>query len=71
MYSDDNLRYRCKLIKALGQVDSYIELAEMIEIKRKSFYNWLRGEYNLSNSKKILLNNILDDLWIDDINLYT
>lgn len=70
MLTDEYLRNRCKLIKAIGQVESYIELAEMIDIKRKSFYNWLRGEYDLSNSKKTLLNDILNDLWIDDINLY-
>jgi hypothetical protein len=70
MLTDEYLRNRCKLIKAIGQVESYIELAEMIDIKRKSFYNWLRGEYDLSNSKKTLLKDILDDLWIDDINLY-
>ena len=70
MLTDEYLRNRCKLIEAIGQVESYIELAEMIDIKRKSFYNWLRGEYDLSNSKKTLLKDILDDLWIDDINLY-
>lgn len=64
MDRNSELRQKVRLLKALGQINAYVELAEIIGIKSKSFYNWLRGEYNLSEDKEILLREIVGDLWI-------
>ena len=70
MYTDDYLRNKVKLMKALGTIGNYIEIAELIDVKKKSFYNWLRGEYSFGDKKRQLLSRVIDDMWIDDINLY-
>lgn len=64
MNKNDKLRQSVKLLKAIGQIDSYIEIAEMIGIKNKSMYNWLRGEYQLGTEKLMILEAIVSDLWI-------
>ena len=38
----DNLRKRIKVLCALQNI-TYTEIAEYLEIKRSSFYNWLSG----------------------------
>lgn len=38
----DNLRKEVKLLKALQSI-SYTEIADYLEIKKNSFYNWLKG----------------------------
>ena len=38
----ENLRKQVKLLKALQNV-SYVSIAEDLEIKKNSFYNWLNG----------------------------
>ena len=63
--NDDNLRTDIKVLKAIGQIDNYAEVAEMIDIKVNSFYNWLNGYYNLSYAKKQKLKEIADILSID------
>lgn len=60
--NDDDLRKEVRILKAIGQIDNYAEVAEMIEITKNSFYNWLNGYYNLSSDRKKLLNIIVDDL---------
>lgn len=52
MMSDDKLRQQIKLLKALGAIKSYHEIAKLLQISRNGFYNWLNGYYNLSYSKK-------------------
>lgn len=60
--NDDELRKEIRILKAIEQIDSFAELADMIGIKIHSFYNWLNGYYNLSSDKKRCLKNIVDDL---------
>lgn len=64
MDKDDILIKKVKLLKAIGQIDSYKELSEMLDIRPKSFYNWLRKEYKFSEEKISILSSIVDDLWI-------
>ena len=59
--NNENLRKEVKMIKALQDI-SYTELAEFLEIKRSSFYNWLKGQYNLSEEKQNRLSDIIDTL---------
>lgn len=65
--TDKELRKKVKILKAIGQIDSFAEVAEILEINKKSFYNWLREEYNLGREKKTKLQTLIDDLWIPDI----
>lgn len=41
---------------------TFAEQAELIEIKRNSFYSWLQGYYDLSTEKINRLNYIIDTL---------
>lgn len=51
----EKLRKEVKLLKALQGI-SYNEIAGYLEIHRNSFYNWLKGYYNLSaeNEKRLI-----------------
>lgn len=49
--NDVILRKQVKMIKALQNV-SYREIASYIEIKDASFYNWLQGQYSLSEERQ-------------------
>ena len=55
----NELRKEIKLLKALQGV-SYNEIAEHLEIHRNSFYNWLKGYYNLSEEKENRLIEIIN-----------
>lgn len=57
----ENLRTEVKLLKALQGI-SYTEIAEYIEVKRSSFYSWLKGQYEFSDQKKELLIFIIESL---------
>jgi transcriptional regulator with XRE-family HTH domain len=48
-----------RILKALQNV-TYTEIAEHLEISRNSFYNWLKGYYNLSADKENRLNEIIN-----------
>lgn len=61
MINDDILRERTRKLK-WKQGISYTELAGYLEIKTNSLYNWLKGQYNLSESKERQLLDILDTL---------
>ena len=61
MNNNDILRKDCKLLKAKQGI-SYKELAEHLEIKESSFYNWLYDRFNLSCEKQQRLKTILSDL---------
>lgn len=63
--SDDNLRTKVKVLKAIGQIDSFFEVAEMIGVSKASFYNWINGYYNLGQEKKRELTNLVSDLTLD------
>lgn len=55
----NELRKEIKLLKALQGV-SYNEIAEHLEIHKNSFYNWLKGYYNLSAEKENRLIEIIN-----------
>ena len=56
------MREKIRLIKALQGI-SYKEISEYIEIKPNSLYNFLRGDYNLSDEKAETLDCILSNIW--------
>ena len=55
---NDKLRKEVKLLKALQGV-SYKELADYLEIRQDSFYNWLKGYYNFSYERQLMLYDII------------
>lgn len=48
---NDKLRKEVKLLKALQGI-SYKEVAEFLEIRQDSFYNWLKGYYEFSEERQ-------------------
>lgn len=48
---NDNLRKEVKLLKALQGI-SYKEVAEFLEIRQDSFYNWLKGYYEFGEERQ-------------------
>ena len=54
----NELRNKVKLLKALQGI-SYNEFAAHLEIHRNSFYNWLKGYYNLSAEKEERIKEII------------
>ena len=62
--SDHDLRKKVRYLKASQSIENYYELAEMLDMTEKSFYNWLSGYYNLGHSKKQLLHTLCNDLYI-------
>ena len=48
---NENLRKEVKLLKALQGI-SYKEVAEFLEIRQDSFYNWLKGYYEFSDERQ-------------------
>ena len=58
---NDFLRKQVKEVKAFQYI-KYIELAEYIEIKPNSFYNWLKGQYDFSFETQQRLKFIIEDL---------
>lgn len=53
--NDNILRYKVKILKATNSIDNYYEIAELLEMSKASFYNWLNEYYNLGYEKKLLL----------------
>lgn len=63
MNRQDELRYKVKIVKAQGGIDSYKELAtEYLETSYKGFLNWLNGQYQYGEEKVKLLEEIINDL---------
>lgn len=58
------LREQVKLAKVYNEDWSYKDFAEVIEITPNSFYNWLKGYYDLSAEKARELQNIISDLLV-------
>ena len=54
---DNTLRNEVKLLKVYKNV-SYKDLAQLLGIKAKSFYNWLHGEYDFSDNTANKLHSI-------------
>ena len=61
---DNELRKKVRLLKATKAIENYYELAEVLGMTEKSFYNWLSGYYSLGYEKKHLLNTIANDLYL-------
>lgn len=57
----ENLRKQVKMLKALQNI-SYTEIAELLEISRSAMYNWLKEQYNLSQTKADRLQEIIETL---------
>ena len=55
---NDKLRKDVKLLKALQGI-SYKEVAEFLEIRQDSFYNWLKGYYEFSEERQSRLLDII------------
>lgn len=62
--NDDVLRQRVKMLKATESIQNYYEIAELLEMSKSAFYNWLNKEFNLGYEKKVFLNDIIDTLLI-------
>ena len=58
---NNELRKQVKLLKALQGI-SYKEIAEYLEIKVDSFYSWLRGNYDFSEKRLSMLQNVIVNL---------
>lgn len=57
----EKLRKQVKCLKAFQNV-SYCEIAAYLEIHKNSFYNWLKGYYDLSADKEKRLIEIITDI---------
>lgn len=62
--NDELLRKKVRLLKATEAITNYYELAELLDMTEKSFYNWLSGYYSLGYQKKQILKEIIEDLFI-------
>ena len=58
---NNELRKQVKLLKALQGI-SYKEIAEYLEIKVDSFYSWLRGNYDFSEKRLSILQNVITNV---------
>ena len=58
---DEFLRNECKYLKCFQGI-TYKEIAEYLEIRQDSFYNWLKGNYNFSDKRIEKLKCIIDTL---------
>lgn len=58
---NEALRKQVKELKVYQNI-TYKELAEYLEIQRNSFYNWLKGYYNLGDDKQRQLQDIINNL---------
>lgn len=60
----ENLRQQTKVLKALyGDIFTYKEIANYLEMNINSFYNWLNGAYDLGDKKAKKLQEILNDIF--------
>lgn len=58
---NESLRKQVKMLKALQNI-SYKEIAEYLEINQNSFYNFINGQYNLSQERAERLQEIIINL---------
>ena len=50
--NDKQLRQKVKLLKATEAIQNFAEVAELLEMRSGSFYNWLNNDYNFGAAKK-------------------
>lgn len=55
---NDELRKQCKELKVFQGV-AYTEIAGFLEVKRNSFYNWLKGYYDFSEERQARLKEVI------------
>lgn len=55
---NDELRKQCKELKVFQGVP-YTEIAGFLEVKRNSFYNWLKGYYDFSEERQARLKEVI------------
>lgn len=60
--TDDLLRAELKDLLEQDKTLTEKEIAEYLEIRQSSMYNWFAGQYNLSRKKKERLYEIIEDL---------
>ena len=58
---NDFLRKECKYLKLFQNV-YYKEMAEYLEIRPDSFYNWLNGYYNFGEDRQKQLQAIIETI---------
>ena len=56
--TDDKLRQICKELKCFQGIE-YAEIAGYLEVKRNSFYNWLKGYYDFSEERQARLKEVI------------
>ena len=62
MILDKDLIQSIRILKAKGMINNYYEVAKIINISEKSFYNWMSGRFTIKYSKKILLYNYIQEI---------
>lgn len=55
---NDELRKQCKELKVFQGVP-YTEIAGVLDVKRNSFYNWLKGYYDFSEERQARLKEVI------------
>ena len=68
MKDQEKIRKKVKLAKALNEDIYYKDFAEYLNISEHSFYNWLKGYYDLCAKKLLKLEDVVVDLAIDENN---
>ena len=58
IYNDDILREEIKKLKLYKDI-KYNYIANLLNIRPSSFYNYMKGQYSLSISNKYKLSNII------------
>lgn len=58
MSMDDLLRQQCRELK-IYQGINYSEIADYLEIKKNSFYNWMKGQYTFSQERQNRLKEVI------------
>lgn len=51
---DETLRYLIRINK-VNNGTTYKQMAEILGLKQTSIYNWLRGDFNLDEKKKAII----------------
>lgn len=60
--TNNMLREKVRLCKAYSPEWNYVKMAELLQVSKGGFYNWMAGQYDLSPQKQEELKGILFDL---------